>query len=127
MDARRIVIIGAGPCGLACARELDRLGHRDWLILERDGHAGGLASSVVDPAGFTWDLGGHVVFSHFGEFDALLDEMMGDEILATIVPHTCGSTTAGCRTRFRTTSATCPRTWSTECLEGLARRSGRQP
>ena len=26
MDARRIVIIGAGPCGLACGRELDRLG-----------------------------------------------------------------------------------------------------
>jgi UDP-galactopyranose mutase len=35
---------------------------------------------VVDAAGFTWDLGGHVVFSHFGEFDALLDEAMGDEI-----------------------------------------------
>ncbi|HEY2772079.1 MAG TPA: FAD-dependent oxidoreductase [Solirubrobacteraceae bacterium] len=80
MATGRIVIIGAGPCGLACGRELDRLGHRDWVILERAGHAGGLASSVVDPAGFTWDLGGHVVFSHFGEFDALLAEVMGSEI-----------------------------------------------
>jgi protoporphyrinogen oxidase len=35
---------------------------------------------VVDPAGFTWDLGGHVVFSHFGEFDALLAEVLGDEV-----------------------------------------------
>jgi protoporphyrinogen oxidase len=76
-----IVIIGAGPCGIACGRELDRLGHDDWLILERAGHAGGLASSVVDPAGFTWDLGGHVVFSHFGEFDALLADAMGDQVL----------------------------------------------
>jgi protoporphyrinogen oxidase len=76
-----ILIIGAGPCGLACARELDRLGREDWLILERSDHPGGLASSVVDPVGFTWDLGGHVVFSHFGEFDALLTETMGDEIL----------------------------------------------
>jgi protoporphyrinogen oxidase len=76
----RIVIVGAGPCGLACARELDRLGHRDWQLLERSSGAGGLASSVQDGAGFTWDLGGHVVFSHYGEFDALLDEVMGDEI-----------------------------------------------
>ncbi|MFF8545167.1 hypothetical protein ACF060_33415 [Streptomyces werraensis] len=36
---------------------------------------GGLGSSVGDPAGFTWDLGGPVVFSHFGEFDRLLAEL----------------------------------------------------
>jgi UDP-galactopyranose mutase len=37
---------------------------------------------VVDPAGFTWDLGGHVVFSHFGEFDRLLTELFtADELL----------------------------------------------
>src|SRR5580692_312369 len=81
VEAKRIVIIGAGPCGLACARELKRLGSDDWLILEQAEQAGGLASSVVDPAGFTWDLGGHVVFSHFNVFDALLEEVMGDEIL----------------------------------------------
>jgi protoporphyrinogen oxidase len=80
MATGRIVIIGAGPCGLACARELDRLGHREWTILECAEHAGGLASSVIDAAGFTWDLGGHVVFSHFGEFDALLNEVMGADI-----------------------------------------------
>lgn len=75
----RIAIIGAGPCGLACARELDRLGHRDWRLFERGSTAGGHASSVVDERGFTWDLGGHVVFSHFGEFDTLLEEVLGDE------------------------------------------------
>lgn len=77
----RIVVIGAGPCGLACARELERLGHRNWLVLERSAQAGGLASSVIDPAGFTWDLGGHVVFSHFGEFDSLLEEVMNGDVL----------------------------------------------
>ena len=75
-----MVIIGAGPCGLACGRELARLGHSDWTIYEQHQHAGGHASSVVDARGFTWDLGGHVVFSHFGEFDALLDEAMGDDV-----------------------------------------------
>jgi protoporphyrinogen oxidase len=81
-DSERIVIVGAGPCGLGCARQLERLGWRDWVILERFDHAGGLASSVLDSAGFTWDLGGHVVFSHYGEFDALLSETMGEEILS---------------------------------------------
>jgi protoporphyrinogen oxidase len=78
--APHIAIVGAGPCGLAAARELQRLGHDNWALYEREGHPGGHASSVVDPAGFTWDLGGHVVFSHFGEFDALMDEAMGDEV-----------------------------------------------
>ena len=76
----RIAIIGAGPCGLACGRELAALGHEDWTIYERAASPGGHAASVVDAAGFTWDLGGHVVFSHFHEFDRLLEEVMGDEL-----------------------------------------------
>jgi protoporphyrinogen oxidase len=78
--APHIAIVGAGPCGLACARELRRLGHDDWALYERESYPGGHAASVVDAAGFTWDLGGHVVFSHFGEFDALLDEVMGNDV-----------------------------------------------
>jgi len=77
----RIIILGAGPCGLACADELNRLGHRDFTLLEAAPAPGGLASSVVDEAGFTWDLGGHVVFSHFGEFDRLLAELFTPEEL----------------------------------------------
>lgn len=70
-----VVILGAGPCGLACAEQLQHLGYEDWLLLEAGDAAGGLGSSVVDAGGFTWDLGGHVVFSHFGEFDRLLQEL----------------------------------------------------
>jgi protoporphyrinogen oxidase len=76
----RIAVIGAGPCGLGCGRELDRLGHRNYTIFERASRAGGHAGSEIDPAGFTWDQGGHVVFSHFGEFDRLLDDVMGEDV-----------------------------------------------
>ncbi|MDP9234509.1 MAG: FAD-dependent oxidoreductase [Actinomycetota bacterium] len=76
----RIVIIGAGPCGLGCARELARLGHENWVLCERSSHPGGHAASHLDPQGFTWDEGGHVVFSHYQEFDRLLEEVMGDEV-----------------------------------------------
>jgi len=76
-----VVVIGAGPCGLGALRELRRLGVDDVVVLEADERAGGLAASTVDDAGFTWDRGGHVVFSHHGEFDRLLDEVLGDEVL----------------------------------------------
>jgi protoporphyrinogen oxidase len=79
-DQPRIIVIGAGPCGLGAARELLAQRHTNFLVLERQDHSGGLAASVVDPQGFTWDHGGHVVFSHFGEFDRLLEETMGDEV-----------------------------------------------
>jgi UDP-galactopyranose mutase len=74
------VVVGGGPCGLACARELIDLGHDDVVVLEATDRPGGLAASVVDAAGFTWDRGGHVVFSHYGEFDRLLDQVMGDDV-----------------------------------------------
>ena len=73
-------MVGAGPCGLACGRELQLLGYENWALYEGSDHAGGHASSHVDSAGFTWDEGGHVVFSHFGEFDRLLEEALGDDV-----------------------------------------------
>ncbi|MGH2698604.1 MAG: protoporphyrinogen/coproporphyrinogen oxidase [Actinomycetota bacterium] len=79
-DTPRVVIVGAGPCGLGCARELRRMGHENWMLAEQHDVAGGHAGSVVDPQGFTWDFGGHVVFSHYGEFDKLLEDVMGDDV-----------------------------------------------
>jgi protoporphyrinogen oxidase len=77
-DVRRIVILGAGPTGLGAAWRLEERGHENWLLCESSSHAGGLASSVVDPHGFTWDLGGHVLFSHYRYFDAVMSRALGD-------------------------------------------------
>ena len=123
----RVVVIGAGPCGLACARELERLGHHNWVILELAGHAGGLASSVVDAAGFTWDLGGHVVFSHFGEFDALLAEVMNGDI-----DHHERSSYVRFEDRwvpypFQNNLRHLPEAVMVECLRGLAAAPGGDP
>jgi protoporphyrinogen oxidase len=121
---QRILILGAGPCGLAAARELDRLGHRNWVILECSSAAGGLASSVVDPAGFTWDLGGHVVFSHFGEFDAMLHEVMDGDIVDHDRSSYIRFADRWVPYPFQNNLRHLPEAVRDECLEGLAQAPG---
>jgi protoporphyrinogen oxidase len=94
----KIVILGAGPTGLGAAYHLNKLGHSDWCIFERNPHVGGLSASFVDDNGFTWDIGGHVLFSHYDYFDKAVEEALGDDyynhlreswirILKTWVPY----------------------------------------
>src|SRR4051812_31831390 len=75
-DAPRVVIVGAGPTGLGAGYRLRELGHEAWTILEADAHVGGLAASFTDEAGFTHDVGGHVMFSHYDYYDQLVDKLM---------------------------------------------------
>ena len=79
----RIIVLGAGPTGLSAAWRLQEHDHHDWLLLEASDRAGGLSMSVRDAAGFTWDLGGHVLFSHWKYFDQLLER----SILSKCVEH----------------------------------------
>lgn len=74
-------IIGAGPTGLGAARRLQELGADNFVVLEKNAHPGGLAASFKDAAGYTWDIGGHVVFSHYDYFDRMLDELLGADQL----------------------------------------------
>jgi protoporphyrinogen oxidase len=76
---RRIVIIGAGPTGLGAAYRLQELGYTDWAIYERHPYIGGLAASFHDEAGFTYDIGGHVMFSHYKYFDDLTNKLLAGD------------------------------------------------
>ena len=78
-DQRRIVIIGAGPTGLGAGYRLRELGYSNFLMLEARDKVGGLASSEKSANGFTYDIGGHVLFSHYEYFDRLFDKLLGDE------------------------------------------------
>jgi protoporphyrinogen oxidase len=82
MTLPRIAIIGAGPTGLGAAYRLTQLGHADFTLYERNTWAGGLAASFRDSAGFTWDIGGHVQFSHYEDFDRAMDATMGGDWLS---------------------------------------------
>jgi UDP-galactopyranose mutase len=78
-EEKRIIIIGAGPTGLGAGYRLRELGYRNFLILESRAKVGGLASSEQSANGFTYDIGGHVLFSHYEYFDKLFDKLLGDE------------------------------------------------
>ena len=71
----RVLIIGAGPTGLGAAWRLRELGHENFSVLESLPYAGGLAHSFQDDIGFTWDIGGHVMFSHYEYYDRVFDEV----------------------------------------------------
>lgn len=73
----KYVIIGSGPTGLGAAYRLKELGVTDFIVLEKEDRIGGLARSFVDEQGFTWDIGGHVQFSHYKYFDDLMLSALG--------------------------------------------------
>jgi protoporphyrinogen oxidase len=81
---KSVVILGGGPTGLGAARRLTEIGEVGVLVFDENPHAGGLASSFVDNHGFTWDIGGHVQFSHYRYFDDLMNDLLGDEWLEHI-------------------------------------------
>jgi UDP-galactopyranose mutase len=116
---KKYVIIGAGPTGLGAAHRLKELGMDDFVVLEQNAHAGGLAASFKDDNGFTWDIGGHVVFSHYEYFDDLMDSLLGDERLE----HERESWVRSCSTwvpyPFQNNIRYLPREARWECVEGL--------
>ncbi|KAF3352124.1 hypothetical protein VdG1_09344 [Verticillium dahliae VDG1] len=74
-----VLVIGAGPTGLGAAKRLNQLNGPSWLILDANEKAGGLASTDVTPEGFLYDVGGHVIFSHYKYFDDCIDEALPKE------------------------------------------------
>lgn len=74
----RVLIVGAGPTGLGVAYRLEELAHPDYLVIEAGAAPGGLATSVIDAHGYTWDIGGHVQFSHYAYYDRVIDRAVGD-------------------------------------------------
>ncbi len=118
----RMVILGAGPCGLGAGWRLKELGYEDFVIYEKQTYPGGLASSYIDDKGFTWDVGGHVLHSHYPYFDAMFEDVMHGEyfthqreswvwIFDRFVPYP-----------FQNNIHRLPKKILEECLDGLKKR-----
>lgn len=77
MEKVGILILGSGPTGLGAATRLVQHGYSNWLMIDQAAEAGGLACTDVTPEGFLFDMGGHVIFSHWEYFDQLLNTALG--------------------------------------------------
>ena len=102
-DPGRVLIIGAGPTGLGAAYRLHELGVGDFIVIEAEATPGGLAASYVDSQGFTWDMGGHVQFSHYAYYDRVLDQALGGRWLWHERESWIRIKIASCHIRSRTT------------------------
>ncbi|MBU1419479.1 MAG: FAD-dependent oxidoreductase [Proteobacteria bacterium] len=71
----RILILGAGPTGLGAALRCVELGYTNWKLYEKNPTAGGLAGSLRDSKGFSWDFGGHVFFSKYKRIHDLIQTL----------------------------------------------------
>ncbi|KAL8762592.1 MAG: hypothetical protein Q9184_001446 [Pyrenodesmia sp. 2 TL-2023] len=74
-----VLVIGAGPTGLGAAKRLNQINGPSWLIIDCNETPGGLASTDVTPEGFLYDVGGHVIFSHYKYFDDCINEALPKE------------------------------------------------
>lgn len=72
---RQVIIIGAGPAGLAAAYALQKAEGFHPILLEADDVVGGL-SRTVDFGGNRMDIGGHRFFTKSREVQALWEEIM---------------------------------------------------
>ncbi|WP_186328331.1 NAD(P)/FAD-dependent oxidoreductase [Paenibacillus sp. 32O-W] len=77
---KRIVILGLGPCGIGAANKLQKIGYSNWVAFEKNSYAGGLATSFQDNMGFVWDIGGHVQFSHYEQYNEMLEEHFNSDL-----------------------------------------------
>jgi protoporphyrinogen oxidase len=75
----KVIVLGAGPAGLAAALDLCKRG-AEVIVLERAEGVGGI-SRTVNYKGYYFDLGGHRFFTKFDEVQRLWEEVLGEDFL----------------------------------------------
>jgi protoporphyrinogen oxidase len=78
-NAKKAIIIGAGPAGLTAAYELCRAGVQ-CAVFEKDNTVGGLARTV-NYNGYHFDIGGHRFFTKVKAVEDMWHEVLGEDFL----------------------------------------------
>jgi protoporphyrinogen oxidase len=80
MNNQHLMIIGAGPAGLAAARESTLQGTAP-TVLEKADRVGGIARTEAYK-GYRFDIGGHRFYTQVKEVQAVWQEMLGEDFPA---------------------------------------------
>lgn len=76
---KKIVIFGAGPCGLSTAWKLSEAGF-SVEVIEAEDQVGGLCRTIKRD-GFHFDLGGHRFITKDEQIQREIEDLMGDDLL----------------------------------------------
>ncbi len=76
---KKIIIMGAGPAGLACGYELSNR-EIEVSVLEKDDMVGGI-SRTINYKGYYFDVGGHRFFTKYSEVEKLWHLILGERFL----------------------------------------------
>lgn len=80
---KKVVIIGAGPAGLATAYEFvkqKKTQDFELIIFEMDNQVGGLAKTL-EYKGYRFDIGGHRFYTKFKQIDDFYKKFLGKDML----------------------------------------------
>lgn len=76
---RQDIILGAGLAGLTAAFTLQEAGEADWVLVEKEQRPGGHARSV-ELDGYVFDYGPHILFTSDERIEALIRDLLGDNL-----------------------------------------------
>ncbi|MBC7541305.1 MAG: NAD(P)/FAD-dependent oxidoreductase [Candidatus Sericytochromatia bacterium] len=79
----RVIVLGAGPAGMSCAYELDKLGHAV-TVFDKDKQVGGLAKTIQHGP-FRLDLGPHRFYALDPVVNRIWQEILGPDL--RVVPR----------------------------------------
>jgi UDP-galactopyranose mutase len=104
---------------------LKELGYHNFVLFDRHPYVGGLAHSFTDDQGFTWDIGGHVMFSHYEYYDRVFERLMGDEFTLNNRESWVRTLGRWVPYPFQNNIRYLPRQEAWECLAGLVKAQAR--
>lgn len=77
--AKKVIVLGAGVAGLACAYELAKAGH-GVVVVEKNNFVGGLAATIQEN-GFRFDTGPHRWYAKNDEINRWMLALLGNEVI----------------------------------------------
>ena len=120
----RVVVLGGGLAGLSTLWHLQKAGHTDCHLFEKESRLGGLTRSDF-LNGFTFDYTGHLLHFRDESVKKLVADLLGENLHQVVRNSWIFSNGVYTRYPFQTNLFGLPRSVIKECILGFIKASGR--